>query len=60
MNQKTAFSLYNVGIFQTNVLDKESDLQSQIPKLNNERKIVSNKRNRQSIERIAFPTGSET
>ena len=32
----------------------------QIPKLNNERKIVSNKRNRQSIERIAFAPGSET
>ena len=35
-------------------------VQSQIPKLNNERKIVSNKRIRQSNERIAFSPGSET
>ena len=36
---------------------QKSLAQSQIPKLNNERKIVSNKRIRQSNERIVFPTG---
>ena len=55
-----AFALYNVVIFQTSVLDEGSDLQNQIPKLNDERKTVSKKRNRQSIERIVFAPGSET
>ena len=32
----------------------------QIPKQNDERETYSNEHNRQSIERIVFPTGSET
>lgn len=57
----------NSGILDINVnirykcsFSQKSLVQSQIPKLNNERQIVSNKRIRQSNERIAFVPGSET
>ena len=57
----------NSGILDINVnirykcsFFKKSAVQNQSPKLNNERRIVSNKRIRQSNERIAFAPVSET